>query len=88
MRKQIIKPENWFWCDLCRCVSYNYECECHATSCNAAGCDKCAPTQKIVDMLRKLNLKPTEAFAKANNLKKWGSVKTPETKLMEEIFGS
>ena len=83
----VLKKENWFWCDLCMCISYLYECECHATSCNCGGCEKCRPLHELVKIAEDNGNHPTEEECKANSLKRWGSKDSPETKLLDEIFG-
>lgn len=40
--------ENWFWCNLCECISYNFQCSCHGSYCNCGGCDKCLPLRNLV----------------------------------------
>ena len=35
-----IKEENWFYCCLCRAMSYKLNC-CGNTTCNGGGCEKC-----------------------------------------------
>jgi hypothetical protein len=83
-----IKPENWFWCDLCECVSYNYECECHGSWCNAGGCDKCHELRMMLERLHDLNMFPSKEFALENNLRRFGSKEIPENALLRKIFGS
>jgi hypothetical protein len=40
----------------------------------------------MVDEAENKGLAPSEDEAKLNNFKKWGSIETPETKLLKEIF--
>lgn len=81
-----LRAENWFWCDVCHCVAYDYACECRGTSCNAHGCDKCKPIWDLVTAALNNSMCPTEEEAKLNNLKKWGTKETPETELLNKIF--
>lgn len=48
MNEITLKEENWFYCDVCDCVSYRYDCDCSGTACNAHGCDKCKPQWGVV----------------------------------------
>lgn len=41
--------DNWFYCRICDTPSYDFKCECKATSCNGGGCEKCGPLHKLVD---------------------------------------
>lgn len=34
------KPENWFYCKLCRTVAYKHDC-CGNISCSGGGCEVC-----------------------------------------------
>lgn len=82
-----LRRENWFWCPTCHCVSYDYGCECKGTSCNAHGCDKCKPLWDLVRAAENNHMAPNEEEAKANNVKRWGQVLTPEEVLLNKIFG-
>lgn len=82
-----MNPESWFWCDTCHCPSYSYGCECGGTSCNATGCEKCRHLWEPVREIIRSGKAPSEAECKANNFKKWGSVETPERKLLRKYLG-
>ncbi len=43
----MLKLENWFWCDLCGCRSYVYDCDCYGSICNGGGCKKCENQRKL-----------------------------------------
>ena len=36
-----LKGKNWIFCPNCDCISYITGCECHSSTCNGLGCDKC-----------------------------------------------
>ena len=40
----------------------------------------------MVDEAQDKGLAPSEKEAKLKNIKNWGSIETPETKLLDEIF--
>lgn len=46
MNEITLKEENWFYCDVCDCVSYRYDCDCNGTACNAHGCGECSQPLK------------------------------------------
>lgn len=37
----MLKDEGWDYCALCDAITYNTQCECYSTICNAGGCEKC-----------------------------------------------
>jgi len=39
----MIDRSKFFWCPLCKCVSYSINCECFGSYCNGGGCDACKP---------------------------------------------
>jgi len=43
----IFKKENWFFCELCDCVAYRFEC-CSNTSCNGGGCEICDSAHSLI----------------------------------------
>jgi len=47
-----IKPENWFFCELCDTVSYKFDC-CKNTACNGGGCDQCK--ELCAEIIRMIN---------------------------------
>ena len=72
--------DNWFYCNLCKCVSYDYKCECHATYCNAGGCDKCYHLHEpALDAIRDKNHPPIEELKKRKKYNK-------EDELLKKIF--
>lgn len=44
------KRERWFYCCLCRDVSYKFEC-CNNTFCNGGGCEICKEHHQIIKEL-------------------------------------
>jgi len=76
-----INPDNWFWCDLCKCISYDYHCECGSTLCNGTGCEKCAHLQHIVELAREKGLAPSKEELVENKC-----IPIPEIELLREIF--
>jgi hypothetical protein len=82
-----INPENFFWCDLCDRISYDYQCECRSSYCNAGGCPECQKLRELVEMAYVVNDIPSEAEARKNSLKKFGS-ESPESKMMRKMFGN
>lgn len=42
------KPENWFYCKLCRTIAYTHDC-CGNISCSGGGCDVCCQGPKGTD---------------------------------------
>ena len=95
MKKVLAKPssaskveelsrDNWFWCDLCERVAYDYSCECYGTSCNGGGCPKCKHLWTLVPLAKKLGMSPDEQELRARCEANGG---TAENKLLKEIFG-
>ena len=84
----IIKRDNFFYCDICDEVSYDFECECGATLCNGAGCEKCTPLFDILRQYYNEGLFPTKEEALKLNIEKFGEEQTPETKLLTSIFST
>ena len=82
-----LEQNNWFWCPHCECVSYDYECECHATWCNAGGCDKCFPYHELVRVDKKNKNHPNIEFLKQKATDRWGKDMSEEQKILIEIFG-
>jgi hypothetical protein len=79
--------ENWFWCDVCQKVSYDFKCQCQGTSCNAISCKKCYKLHDLVKKYKEQNLAPTKEEAIEINIKKFGTKETPETIMINKIFG-
>ena len=74
--------DNWFYCNHCDCVSYDYKCECLATYCNAGGCSKCRHFHELVRLaIKGKNHPPIEEL---KNKKEHNQ----EDELLKKIFGN
>lgn len=74
-------PDNWFYCNHCKCISYDYKCECLGTYCNAGGCDKYRHLYKLVVLAKKVkNHPPIKELKKRTEYNK-------EDELLKKIFG-
>ena len=89
-----LKRENWFYCDVCDCISYRYGCECYGTACNAGGCDKCKSIWDIVTDAIKQGNHPSEKILKREVIdnyknyllkKEYKPTKTTEDIVFEEM---
>jgi hypothetical protein len=81
-----IKKENWFYCDLCDSISYDFKCKCGASACNGAGCDECKDLHIIIDKMIDNKTCPTLEECKENNLIRWGEVNHYQN-FIEKVLG-
>lgn len=82
-----LKEENWFWCDLCECRSYHYDCECHGTTCNAGGCEKCDCLYELAKEAERNGTAPSEESLKKKLIDQFGKITSKETLFLDKIFG-
>lgn len=79
-----LKPEDWHWCELCRCRSYSRDCECYGSTCNGGGCPECRPYFEAARQAVENNTAPSVDICKANSA---ASVDGKEEELLRKIFG-
>ena len=84
MEEVKLKTENWYWCNNCNCIAYNYTCGCKGTSCNAGGCKLCDPVAKKVKEIIKNGKAPKKLFQRF--LRKLRIPYLPDEKLLVRIF--